>query len=273
MVELFREPFILKAVVCGILISVPLSGLGLFLVLRRLSLIGDGLAHVSFGGVSLGILLGKSPLYFTIPFCVLASIGILKVRKAVKISPDAAVGIISSFGIASGIAISAWKGGFSLEVLNYLFGSVLSVHDEDLLIAFIFSIIFLGYLIFFYTDLISTTFDDELAYAEGINVERINTILGIFTALTIVQAIKIIGVLLVTSLLIMPAVTALQFSKGFKRTLFLSMIFGVISVVVGIGLSIVVDLPSGSSIVLVSFGILLLSVFFARKKRLTTGKN
>ncbi|MDW8003117.1 MAG: metal ABC transporter permease [Deltaproteobacteria bacterium] len=273
MIELLKEPFVLKAILCGVLISIPLSGLGLFLVLRRLSLIGDGLAHVSFGGVSLGILLGKSPLYFAIPVCVLASIGILKVKKVAKISPDAAIGIISSFGIASGIAISASKGGFNLEILNYLFGSILSINDRDLLVSLIFSSFFLSYVVLFYNDLVSTTFDDELAYAEGINVERINTILSIFTALTVVQAIKMIGILLVTSLLIMPPVTALQLSRGFKSTLLFSMIFGASSVVLGVGLSLIVDLPSGSSIVLVSFAILLVSLGVARKKLLTSGKN
>lgn len=265
MVEFLKEPFVLRAIVCGLILAILLSGLGLFLVLRRLSLIGDGLAHVSFGGVSLGVLLNGSPFYVAIPVCVLASIGILKIIKIARIHTDAALGIVSSLGIASGVILSTIGGGFNVEVFNYLFGSILSVTYEDVVASFIFTCLFLSYVFLFYGELVSTTFDEELAFVEGVNTERINTVLAVFTAVTVVMGMKIVGLLLVTSLLIIPPVTSLQFSKEFKTTFFLSIFFGVVSVVLGIALSLLFDVPAGSSIVLVNFCALLLAIAISRK--------
>ncbi|MCX7857330.1 MAG: metal ABC transporter permease [Deltaproteobacteria bacterium] len=272
MVELIKEPFVTRAITCGLLISILLSGLGLFLVLRRLSLIGDGLAHVSFGGISLGILLERSPFYIAIPICVFASVGILKVRKVAKMYPDAAIGIVSSLGIASGAILSSLKGGFNVEILSYLFGSILSVTTEDMVLSLIFMVIFLAYTFLFYNDLVSSAFDEELAYAEGVDVEKINTVLSVFTAITIVLGIKVVGLLLVTSLLILPPVTALQFSTNFRATFLLSVLFGMTSVVVGIFISVVLDVPPGSSIVITNFGIFLIVLSLQGKKLLTKGK-
>jgi zinc transport system permease protein len=262
MVELIKEPFVIRALLCGLIISIVLSGLGVFLVLRRLSLIGDGLAHVSFGGVSLGILLGRFPIYVAMAISVLTSLGILKVKKIAHIHSDTAIGIVSSLGIASGVILSSLAGGFNIDIFSYLFGSILSVTDTDILISTIFATIFLSYLFLFYNDLLSTTFDEELAYAEGINVDRINAMLAILTGVTVVLGMKIVGLLLVTSLLILPAATSLQISRNFKATLFLSMAFGALSVILGILLSLVLDLPSGAMIVVVNFGVFLLTLLF-----------
>lgn len=265
MIELVKEPFIIRAIVSGFLISILLSGLGLFLILRRLSLIGDGLAHVSFGGITLGVLLGNYPFYFAIPICVFASIAILKIIKAAKIHADAAIGIVSSVGIASGVIFATAKGGLNIEVFNYLFGSVLSVTIEEVVISFVFTFVFLAYVFLFYNELVSTTFDEELAYIEGINVDRTNLALSVFTSLAVVVGMKIVGLLLVTSLLILPPVTSLQFSKDFKTTFFLSILFGIISLLFGIWVSLIFDIPPGSSVALSSFALLLLSLALTKK--------
>lgn len=266
MTEVLSEPFILRAFLCGIPISIVLSGLGLFLVLRRFSMIGDGLAHLSFGAISFGLILGKAPIYIAIIISAFGSLIILKLRKVARIPEDASIAIISATGMALGIALSMARFGPGTEIFTFLFGSLLSITDEDIFLTLSLLAVFLIYLVTSYNELLSTAFDETLARAEGINVERVVSLLGIFTGVSVVLAMKMIGVLLVTSLIVFPACISLQFSLDFKRTLFVCVFTSSLSVSLGILSSVFLNLPTSSAIVFLNLLFLTLSLALSRKK-------
>lgn len=256
--------FIQKALITGSFIAILCSSLGVFLVLRRLSLIGDGLAHVSFGSIALGLFFGIYPIYLSIPIVMISSILILKLVEHAKIYGDAAIGIISSLGIATGIIFASISRGFNIDLFSYLFGNILTISNQEMYLSVILFLIVLIIIIFYYHDLFSTTFDEEYAKVSGINTKKINYILVLTTSISVVLAIKVVGTMLVSSLLIIPPITAFQAAKGFKFTLLLSAIFSASSVIIGIFISYYLDIPAGAAIVIVNF-IFFLSVFVLKR--------
>jgi len=249
------------------MIAALCSALGVFLVLRRLSLIGDGLAHVTFGSVALALLLGFQSVYTSlaaIPCVLLSAFGILKIAEKAKIYGDAAIGIVSSLGIATGIMLASLAGGFNVDLFSYLFGNILSISSEELLMTAVLSITVLLAIALCYNDLLAITFDEELAATSGTRVERINTMLVFLTALTVVLAMKVVGIMLISALLILPASSALQLARSFRTAILLSVALGVVSVASGIFASFMLNLPSGATIIFVSF--LLFAVSFLAKK-------
>ena len=267
--EILGYGFIQRALVAGTLIAVLCSVLGVFLVLRRLSLIGDGLAHVTFGSVALALFLRVNPLFVTvaaIPLVLLSSLGILRLTDRARLYGDAAIGIVSSLGIAAGVILASVAGGFNIDLFSYLFGNILAVSTVDLLVAgalFLFVVLVVS---LFYHDLFAITFDEELAESSGINTGAINTLLVLVTALSVVLAMKVVGIMLVSSLLIIPAVSALQVAHGFRSAILLSALFAAGAVVAGIFGSIALNLPAGASIVAANF-LVLAAVFLCRKLR------
>lgn len=265
LLTLFNYSFITKAYLAGAFIAALCAMLGLILVLKKLSLIGDGLSHVSFGAIALGLFLGIYPIYLAIPIVLLASYLILKLTEKTKIYGDAAIGVISSLGIASGVILSSISKGFNIDLFSYLFGNILAISQTEVYLSITLSIIVLLIIIFLYQDLFSTTFDEEYAKASGINSKKINLILTFLTAIVIVLAIKVVGVMLVSALLILPAVTALQISKSFKMAMIQSVIFAILSVLIGITISFYADLPAGATIILVSFSFFITSLLIGKK--------
>jgi zinc transport system permease protein len=270
--EILSFGFILRALIAGTLIAVLCSVLGVFLVLRRLSLIGDGLAHVTFGSVALSLIMGVNPVYVTvaaIPFVMLSSLGILKLTEKARIYGDAAIGIVSSLGIAGGIVLASVAGGFNVDLFSYLFGNILAVGNSDMIIAAILFVVVLLAVAFFYRDLFAITFDEDLAQCSGIRTTTINTVLVLMTALTVVLAMKVVGIMLISALLILPAVSALQVARSFKATIIASCCFAMISVMIGIFGSFIMNLPTGGFIVLVNFMLFLLAFAwkYMRKSR------
>jgi zinc transport system permease protein len=236
-------------------------------VLRRLSLIGDGLAHVTFGSVALALALKTNPLYVTfaaLPLVLLSSLGILKLTRKARIYGDAAIGIVSAAGIACGVILAGISGGFNVDLFSYLFGNILAISTVELYLALALFCLVIGGIGLFYNELFAITFDEDLARTSGIRVEKLNALLALLTALTVVLAMKVAGILLVSALLIIPAVTALQVARGFRTTLLLAALFSSISVVTGIILSFVLNLPAGGVIVLVNIA-LFVSAFAWRK--------
>jgi len=256
-IQILQYSFIQKAFISGSFVAITCSSLGLFLVLRKMSLIGDGLSHVSFGAIALGLFFGLYPLYVAIPVVILSSILILKISEKARIYGDAAIGIVSAVGIASGIILASVSRGFNVDLFSYLFGNILAISNNEAILSIILSLIVLLVIYFFYWDLFSATFDEEYAKTTGIKTNFINTLLTILTAITVVLSIKIVGIMLVSALLILPAVTALQISKKFKTTLFLGGIISLISVILGITVSYILDLPPGATIVMLN------AIFFA----------
>lgn len=262
--DLFSHGFIQRALVAGCFIAALCSALGTFLVLRRLSLIGDGLAHVTFGGVAVGLLFQAYPFYVAVPIVAASALGILKLIDKARLYGDAAIGIVSSLGIAGGILIASVAGGFNVDLFSYLFGNILAISYAEVWTSVLLCLCLIVVITLSYQELLAITFDEESARASGIHAERINRILVLLTALTVVLAMRVVGIMLVSALLILPAVTALQFARGFRTTIIISCLTGIVSVLAGITISFVLDLPAGATIVMVNFALFLLSFAGAR---------
>jgi zinc transport system permease protein len=261
--EILSYGFIQRALVAGILISVLCAVLGIFLVLRRLSLIGDGLAHVTFGSVAVALLLRTDPVYVTlasVPLVMLSSLGILKLTEKARIYGDAAIGIVSSLGIACGVLLASVAGGYNVDLFSYLFGNILSISTTELVTAAVLFCVVMLLVALFYNDLFAITFDEDLARSSGIKTDLINKVLVLLTALTVVLAMKVVGIMLISALLILPAVSALQVARGFRTTIVTAVAVAVFSVVSGIFTSFGLNLPTGATIVIINVMLFLLAV-------------
>lgn len=265
--EVLSYGFMVRALAGGVLIGCLCAVLGVFLVLRRLSLIGDGLAHVTFGSVAVALLCRVSPLYVTVasvPLVLLASLGILKLSERARLFGDAAIGIVSAAGIAGGVILASVAGGFNIDLFSYLFGNILSISMPDLVTAAILFVIVLAVVLLFYQELFAITFDEELARSSGVRVERFNALLVLLTGVTVVLAMKVVGIMLISALLILPAATALQLTCGFRGTLLASCGSSVVAVIGGIFSSLFFNLPTGATIVALSLVQFLLAMSFRR---------
>ena len=243
--------FMQNAIISGIAISLICSTVGLFLVLRKYSLFGDALAHSAFGGVALGLFLGVYPLWAAYVVSILSALGLTKIRQKFDISGDAIIAILLSSGIAIGIVLISLSGGFSIDIFSFLFGSILLVSTENVIIvlglcAAIFIILITGYKKFMYI-----TFSEEQAQVSGIPVQKLNYLLIAIAGVTVVTSMQLVGVLLVSALFVIPNVTAMMFKRSFKQTIILSMSFSVFSTVAGIMISYPLDIaPSGMVVLL-----------------------
>jgi zinc transport system permease protein len=218
-----------------------------------MSLIGDGLAHITFGSVAIVLLIGISPVYVTLsvlPLVIVSSLAILKLARTNKIHGDAAIGIVSSVGIATGIILTSLSGGYNIDLFSYLFGSILTVNQTELILAMIVFLVVAGCIFFFYHEFFAVTFDEELAQSMGIKTKRVNALLYILTALSVVLTMKIAGIMLVSAMLILPPIIALQLRVNFRITIIASAVFSILSVICGIVLSFLLNLPAGGTIVI-----------------------
>lgn len=256
-INFLQYSFIQKAFFAGAFIAITCSALGLFLVLKKMSLIGDGLSHVSFGAIALALFFGLYPFYAAIPIVMLASLLILKISEKAKVYGDAAIGIVSAIGIAGGVILASVSKGFNVDLFSYLFGNILAISNIEVVLSVILSLVVLIVIYFFYWDLFSATFDEEYARTTGIKTKSINTILTLLTAVTVVLSVKMVGIMLVSALLILPAATALQLSQSFKKAILVGGIIALFSVFLGISFSFFLDLPTGATIVMVN------TLFFA----------
>ena len=263
-IQILQYSFIQKAFIAGSFVAIACATLGIFLVLRKMSLIGDGLSHVSFGAIALGLFFGFYPFYIAVPLVALASILILKISEKARVYGDAAIGIVSAVGIAGGVILASLSKGFNVDLFSYLFGNILAISANEAILSVILSFVVISVVAFFYWDLFSATFDEEYAKTSGIKTNFINTLLTVLTAITVVLSVKVVGIMLVSALLILPAVTALQVSKNFKTALVLGGLFALFSVLLGIVLSYILDLPAGATIVMLNAFFFALS--FAYKK-------
>ncbi len=267
--EYLSYGFIQRAIIAGAFISVLCSTLGVLLVLRRLSLIGDGLAHVTFGSVAIGLLFRIHPIYISLPIVMASSLGILKLMERARIFGDAAIGILSAIGIAGGVMIASLAGGFNVDLFSYLFGNILSISIQEVYTSIVLSLIVLTVIVFNYHDIFSITFDEEFARASGVNTQKLNTMIVLFTSITVVLTMKVVGIMLTSALLIFPAVTAFQIARSFKNALLMAGAVALASVVIGIFLSLFFNLPTGASIVIVNA--VFFSIAFVFKHALRSG--
>jgi zinc transport system permease protein len=250
--DYLKYGFIQRALLAGCFVGLLCSVLGVLLVLRRLSLIGDGLAHVTFGSVALGLVFKVYPLYVSIPVVMLSSVGILKLMEKARIYGDAAIGVVSALGIAGGVILASVAGGFNVDLFSYLFGNILAISDAEVMVSIVLSLFVLLLIYVYYHEIFSITFDEEFARASGIDTKKINAMLVLLAAVTVVLAMNVVGIMLVSALLILPAVTALQLARGFRNTLVIAGLTAVSSVVAGIFSSLMLNLPTGAAIVMVN---------------------
>ena len=250
--RLLSYAFVQRALIVGLLIAISSSFLGIFLVLRKYSMIGDGLAHVSFATVALALVLNQSPLIISIPIVSLASLLILKLSEENRIGGDAAIGLIASTSLAIGVFITSVSNGFSVDLSSYLFGSILIIAQSDVYLSLVLTVLIVSLVLVFYQDLFAMTYDLDYAKVSGRKTKRLNQLLSILTAITIVLGIRVVGTMLISSLIIFPTVSALRLSKGFKSTIIWAVIIAIISVMSGILISVTLDFPTGSSIVLIN---------------------
>ncbi len=249
--EILQFAFMQRAFAAGLLIALACSILGVFLVLRRDAMLGHGLAHVTFGGVALGLFLGVSPLWTALVVAILAAMALMKLKDAAGLHGDTAIGILSSVGFALGVVIASVSGSFSVELFSYLFGNILAIGTGEVYSSVALAGAIIITVVLNYNDLVSITFDRDLAKSSGIPVQRLDLLVAVLSAVTVVLAMKVVGLLLVAALVVIPAATALQLAHNFKAAILLSCAAGMLSVIAGLMASYYLDLPASGSIVLV----------------------
>ena len=255
--EIFQFGFIQRALISGIAVAVSCSTIGLFLVLRRQSLYGDALSHVAFGGIAVGLFTNIYPIWTAFAVSILASLGMTKLREFTKIPSDSAVAVLLSAGLAVGVVLIGLSGGFSLDLYSFLFGSILLISYNDQLLIVILSFIILTIMYNIHRKFIYIAFDEEQAKVSGIDVTKLNYLFIVIAGLTVIASVRLVGVLLISSLIVIPNITAMMLGKGFKKTLLISILIAIISVIGGILISYVMNLAPGGTIVIISVGIFL----------------
>ncbi|MBM3894961.1 MAG: metal ABC transporter permease [Thaumarchaeota archaeon] len=246
-----------KALIAGIAVAIICSFMGIFLVLRRYSLFGDGIAHVAFGGISLGLFLGIVPLWGAFIASVFGGLGLQKLRSSTKVSGDAAVAVVLVSGLAVGVTLVSASGGFSVDLFSFLFGSILLIGLEDMIMITAISAGIVWTLLVFQKQFLHLSFNEEQAKVAGLNTTFLNYLFVILAAVTVVNSMRLVGILLISALIVIPNISAMLFGKGFKKTVVISILMSVSSVVTGIFLSYYLNLAPSGTIVLIAVALLL----------------
>ena len=265
--RMFSFPFMQRALLAGVLVSLCCALLGVSLVLKRYSMIGDGLSHVSFGALAIAVALGFTPLWFSIPVVILAAFLLLRMASRPRWNNDAAVAVMSASALAVGIMVISLTTGMTTDVDNYMFGSVLAMTRGDVVLSVLVSIAVLALFVLFYHKLFAVTFDESFARATGLRVERYNTLLAILTALTIVLGMRMMGAMLISSLIIFPALTAMRLFKSFRGVVVFAAVSSVLCLVTGLGISFAASTPVGATVVMVNLALFLLASLTAAIRR------
>jgi len=265
MLDLFQYGFMVRGFEAGIIIAIIAPLIGIFLVLRRYSLIADTLSHVSLAGIAIGLLLKINPLITAILAAVISSIAIERLRISKRVFGESALSIFLSGSLGLAIVLISFANGFGVDLFSYLFGSITTVKQIDVYIIGILGVLVIATVIAFYKELIYVTVDEEAAKVSGIPTKFINILLIILAAFTVSLAIPIVGVLLISALIVIPIVTALQLKTSFKKTILIAEVISVFSVISGIVTSFYLNLSPGGTIVLITTGIFLISLLYTKK--------
>jgi zinc transport system permease protein len=255
--NIFHYTFILHGLSAGIIVAVIAPLVGIFLVLKRYSLIADTLAHVSLAGIAIGLLTGISPVITSLGATIIASLGVERLRTSKTVYGESALALFLSGSLALAIVLISLAHGFNTNLLNYLFGSIVTVTIGDVYLILGLAIVVVIVISLFYKELLYVTFDEDAAQVSGMPVRRMNILLIILSALVVSLAIPIVGVLLISALVVIPVVAALQLRKNFIKTILFAEMISIFSVIAGIFISFYLDLSAGGTIVL-----LMLAIFF-----------
>jgi zinc transport system permease protein len=258
--------FLQRALLAGIFIAVACALLGVFLILRRDSMIGHGLAHISFAGVALGLFLKIIPLGVALVVAVIAALGIMKLKEKAGLYGDTAIAIFSSVGLAVGIVLATLAQSFNVDLFAYLFGDILAIEPSEVWLSVALAAVVVFVVILHYHRFMYMTFDHEAAKASGIKVGHLDVLLTILTAVTVVLGMKVVGILLVSALVVIPAAAGLQLASNFKKAIVLSSLIAVLSVLLGLFLAYYLDFPASGTIVILSF-LFFVFLFFLKKVR------
>ena len=247
--ELFSYGFIIRAFIAGSLIALCAALLGVILVLKRYSMIGDGLSHVGFGTMAIAMAFNFAPLAVSIPICVLAAFLLLRVSSSSNIKGDAAIALISSSSLAIGILVTSLTSGLNTDVTSYMFGSILAISKADLIVSVILAVVVVSLFVIFYNKIFLVTFDENFATASGIKANLYNGLIAVLTALTIVIGMRLMGAMMISSLIVFPALSAMRIFRSFFKVIICAVIISLVCFIVGIISSFVWSTPAGASII------------------------
>jgi zinc transport system permease protein len=256
LISYLSAPFIQRAFAIGIIIAVATSVLSVFVVLKKISLLGDGLAHSSFGGLALGFYLGLPPLWIGSLVAVLAALGITKSQRTKRIPGDAAVALFLVLGLGGGTILISLSRSYGFNLESLLFGSILLVTMEQIYEALLFLVVALATVLVVFKELAFITFDETQAMAAGIRTWVYDYLFSAIAGVAVIISVPVVGVLLIAALLVLPGLASLQVSRSLRESMFISVAFGVLSVILGLLGSIILDTASGAMIVIAALGIL-----------------
>ena len=248
--EMFTYPFMVRALCMGVLVALCSALLGVTLVLKRYSMIGDGLSHVGFGSLAVATAMNVAPLAVAVPVVIAAAFLLLRLTENSKIKGDAAVALISTGALAVGVMVVSMTTGMNTDVYNYLFGSILSMSHGDVVLTGTVSAVILVLFVFFYNRIFAVTFDETFARATGLNVQLYNSVIAVLTALIIVVGMRMMGSLLISSLVVFPAVTSMRTCLTFRSVMICSAVVSTVCLTAGLVISYLCAAPTGASIVL-----------------------
>ena len=264
---IFSFPFMQRALIAGVLVSLCAALLGVSLVLKRYSMIGDGLSHVSFGALAIAVALGRTPLWFSIPVVILAAFLLLRVADNPRWNSDAAIAAMSASSLAIGILVISRTTGMTTDVDNYMFGSVLAMGRTDVALSVVLCLAVLVLFLLFYHKIFAVTFDENFSRATGLKADRYNTLLAILTALTIVLGMRMMGAMLISSLVIFPALTAMRLFRSFRGVVICAAVASVACFCIGLTVSFAFSTPVGATVVAADLSLFLLSCLIGLMKK------
>lgn len=264
---MFSYHFMQRALIVGVLVSLCTALLGVSLVLKRYSMIGDGLSHVGFGSLAIATAMGLSPMIVTIPVVVVAAFLLLRLSTHGKLKGDAAIAMISTGSLAVGVIALSLSTGMTSDVNNYLFGSVLAMNVSDVRLSVVLAVIVLLLFVVFYRQIFAVTFDETFARATGSHAQAYNMLLALLTAVTIVLGMRVMGAMLISSLVIFPALTAMRVCRSFRSVTICAAIVSVFCFFIGLFLSYLLSTPAGASVVVVNILAFLLFAILGRLRR------
>lgn len=262
--DMFSYSFITRGILVGGLVALCASVLGVVLMLKKYSMIGDGLSHVGFGAMAVGLAFNMAPLRAAIPVVVAAAFLLLRMSENSRIKGDSAIALVSSSSVAIGVIVNALSDGTNIDLNSYMFGSILAISEDDMIICIGLGLAVLILFMFFYNSIFAVTFDETFARATGVKVAVYKTMLSVLTAITIVIGMRIMGTLLISSLIIFPALSSMRVCKKFRSVMVMSVIISICCFFVGMTASYMLEIPAGASIVVSNLAVFII-FFFAGK--------
>lgn len=254
---LFTESFLLRALIAGVMISLCSALLGVSLVLKKFSMIGDGLSHVGFGAMAIAVAANVAPLTVALPVVIVASFLLIRLNEKAKIKGDAAIALLSTGALAVGVMATSMTTGMNVDIYNYMFGSILTMKNSDVVITAVLTAVVIALFVIFYDEIFAVTFDESFAKATGTKVSFYNMLIAALIAVTIVIGMRMMGALLISSLIIFPSVTSMRISKSYRNVIISSCLVSVFCFICGLVFSVKYEAPTGASVVVINIIILL----------------